>query len=225
MIGQYEVKYGAVDPNAKMVDFDRYQERDNEPIQKSDGDVPGDNLILNPQLLPKHLPNIDFEKQMERPEGPRPKEGPELVLDLNVDAIKPRVKQVMQFEKQLDRPPSPKMKEKELLLDVQFVKPRVKGAVDFEKQVDRGEDPRFVGRVDDRPLVVEVKYEKKVKGAVKMEQGGDRFKRSSEKKSSVPPPVSASRMEKVEKYMRPNVPGVNMKATSGRIPPKIPKKI
>ena len=62
MIGQYEVKYGAVDPNAKMVDFDRYEERDNEPIQKSDGDVPGDNLILNPQLLPKHLPNIDFEK-------------------------------------------------------------------------------------------------------------------------------------------------------------------
>lgn len=37
-----------MDPDRKGVDFSRYQERDIGPIEKHEGDLPGDNLILNP---------------------------------------------------------------------------------------------------------------------------------------------------------------------------------
>jgi len=41
-----------VDPDRKAVDFLRYQERDIGPIEKQEGDVAGDNLILNPHPIP-----------------------------------------------------------------------------------------------------------------------------------------------------------------------------
>lgn len=35
---------------------------------------------------------MDFEKMLDRPEGPQTKDGPELILEPNIDFIKPRVK-------------------------------------------------------------------------------------------------------------------------------------
>jgi hypothetical protein len=52
-----------------------------------------------------------------------------------------------------------------------FVEPKVKGNQNFEKQVARDEDPRFVHKVDDRPLVVEPDekvVKPKLKNLVKM---------------------------------------------------------
>ena len=37
-----------------------------EPYKKSQGDVDGDNLILNPKVPQPHLPNIDFKKMEGR---------------------------------------------------------------------------------------------------------------------------------------------------------------
>ena len=67
-------------------------EKDNNPIIKIDGFVEGDNLLLNPKLPEQHMPNIDFEKFLDRPEGPKVNEGPELILEPNLAFIKPRVK-------------------------------------------------------------------------------------------------------------------------------------
>lgn len=41
-------------------------ERDTEPIQKPEGDVDGDNLILNPQKAQKKIPTIDLKKNLPR---------------------------------------------------------------------------------------------------------------------------------------------------------------
>ena len=54
---------------------------------------------------------------LDRPEGPKPKEGPELLLEPNSEPIKPRIKGIPNFEKMLDRPPSPKQKDTELKIE------------------------------------------------------------------------------------------------------------
>lgn len=44
-------------------------EKDNDPIVKPEGDVDGDNLILdNPTRLKKRLPDVKFNKMLGRPE-------------------------------------------------------------------------------------------------------------------------------------------------------------
>jgi hypothetical protein len=120
-VGQYDVNYKRLDKEPKAVDFDRYVGKDIYPIEKKEGFVAGDNLLLNPHLLPQHFPDVDFGKQLERPQGPQPKQGPELHLEPNIAAIKPRVKQIPNFEKQLDRPEPPQPKDTELMVEPQFV--------------------------------------------------------------------------------------------------------
>lgn len=56
------MKYTQVDKEPKAVDFNRYVEVDHEPVQKAEGPVDGDNLVLFPDKLKKHIANIDFEK-------------------------------------------------------------------------------------------------------------------------------------------------------------------
>lgn len=160
-IGEYNPNYKRVDKEPTVVDFDRYVEKDVHPITKHEGPVDGDNLLLDPKLPQTHIPNIDFEKMIDRPEGPKPKEGPELLLEPKYDLVKPKIKNIPDFEKQLERPPSPKPKEVELLVEPNFkpVEPRVKGNIDFEKQVNREDDPRFIHKVDDRVLLVEPNHE------------------------------------------------------------------
>ena len=40
--------------------FDNYAEKDNDPIVKPEGEVDGDNLILNPDKPAKHIPNLNL---------------------------------------------------------------------------------------------------------------------------------------------------------------------
>ena len=37
-----------------------------DPIEKPEGNVDGDNLLLNPDKIKKRLPNIDFKKYASR---------------------------------------------------------------------------------------------------------------------------------------------------------------
>lgn len=77
------------------------------------------------------MPNVDFGRQLDRPEGPQPEEGPILLLDPK--PVTKRVTHVMNFATQLERPPSPQPKDVELLLDPRPITKRVTGAVDMEK--------------------------------------------------------------------------------------------
>ena len=49
-----------------------------------------------------------------------------------------------------------------------------------------------------------------------MEKGVVRFLKGNPEKDKIPAPVNISRIETAEKYMRPNIPKINMKSTSSR---------
>lgn len=51
------------------VDLEKMQEKDIDPIVKPEGDVDGDNLILEDPSRPrKRLPDFKFKKMLGRPE-------------------------------------------------------------------------------------------------------------------------------------------------------------
>lgn len=71
---------------------------------KEDIDQEGDVLILDPEKLGKRLPNIQFEKMLGRPEPKGPSETEdELILDVNIDAIRPRIPGAPDFDKYTGR--------------------------------------------------------------------------------------------------------------------------
>lgn len=65
-------------------------ERDCDPIQKPEGDVDGDNLILNPEKLKKKLQDIKLDK-LGRPQEKDPHDlySEQLILNVKDDIIKP----------------------------------------------------------------------------------------------------------------------------------------
>lgn len=81
--------------------FDKMLGRDQEKVD-SDDDMEGDVLILNPAKIGKHLPSIEFNKQIGRPE-PKIDEKEELILEPNIDTIRPKVPSAPDFSKQTGR--------------------------------------------------------------------------------------------------------------------------
>lgn len=89
-VGQYDVRYDAVDPEQAGVDFDRYPERGLDPIDRVrllpcsslshnrgsilqgallDQSLDGDNLLLNPDKPGKKLAVVDFGKMVRDHRG------------------------------------------------------------------------------------------------------------------------------------------------------------
>jgi hypothetical protein len=97
--GAYENPYGP-EEKRDVVSFDKMVGRDSGQIDP-EADIEGDVLILHPDKIGKHLPEINFEKQLGRVE-PTPIEEEELILDPNHDVIKPKVP-TFDFGKQTGR--------------------------------------------------------------------------------------------------------------------------
>lgn len=58
-MGEYLVKYDAIDPHIQVVDMAKQEEKTLlDPIVKPEGHSAGDNLILNPNKFEDHLPNM-----------------------------------------------------------------------------------------------------------------------------------------------------------------------
>lgn len=105
--GEYQVEFTAVDPHPYQADFGKMEEKTLiDPIIKPEGDCDGDNLVLNPQQLQPHLPNIDFQKMegravLEHDPHDDPKEGDRLVL--SPKKVEKHIANVI-FDKQEGRP-------------------------------------------------------------------------------------------------------------------------
>lgn len=95
-MGEYDVNYKQVDPEPRLVNFNRYVEVDHQPIEKPDGAMDGDNLVLNPDKPKPHIQGLDFEKQSDPRPEPKVKEV-ELDLNVNYAPVRPRVKNVPDF--------------------------------------------------------------------------------------------------------------------------------
>ena len=66
---EYEVNYDALDPHIEGFDMKNKPEKTLiDPIIKQEGEVDGDNLILQPNKLEKKLPDIHFQKMLGREE-------------------------------------------------------------------------------------------------------------------------------------------------------------
>ena len=97
-IGDYDPNFIQQDRRINVPNFRKYHIKDlMDPIQKPDGEVDGDNLILNPDKLKKKLPDINMKKQSGRPEDDLEERKDndlqkELILDPNLNAIKPKIK-------------------------------------------------------------------------------------------------------------------------------------
>lgn len=65
-VGEYNPTYKQLDPNILIPDLARMQERGLEPIVKEEGEVDGDNLILNPDKPRPNIPGFDMSKQIAR---------------------------------------------------------------------------------------------------------------------------------------------------------------
>jgi len=102
-VGQYNVKYNAIEPEEKAPDFNRYQERAAEPEDKEDMEVPGDVLILNPEKLKPHVPNIKFDSMIGREEEKMQAEGEELILNPSYSLVKPKTVNLVDMNKQAER--------------------------------------------------------------------------------------------------------------------------
>ncbi|CAD8073214.1 unnamed protein product [Paramecium primaurelia] len=221
-IGEYDVQFKQIDKDLKTVNFNRYVEIDHDPIQKPDGPLDGDNLILNPDKPKPHIPTLDFEKQSDPRPEPEIKEV-ELLLNVDYAPIKPRVKNIPNFEKQLERPEGPQIKDQEAIIEPKFdqVEKRVIGNVNFEKQPERADDPRYQPKVDNNVLQIEVKPPRDERTAVQMNSKTKRFgekqgDNDQQQQQQVPAAINISKIEKAEKAIRPNIPGVNLSKQSGR---------
>lgn len=62
---------------------------------KPDGDVDGDNIILNPKKFEKNIWNVKFDKQSRREDEidkiiQKNKNKEELILEPNLDVVRPK---------------------------------------------------------------------------------------------------------------------------------------
>ena len=64
------MKYDEVDKHQPGFEMNKQGDRDIncEGITKEEGDVDGDNLLINPDKPDKHLGTVDFGKMIGRPE-------------------------------------------------------------------------------------------------------------------------------------------------------------
>ncbi len=96
-------------------------------------------LILNPSKIGKHLPVIEFGKQIGRPEPKINDLHEELILEPNIDTIRPKIPSAPDFSKQIGRIEPYKLDDEEIfIVDVPEnpipndpSQPRVKGIVKF----------------------------------------------------------------------------------------------
>lgn len=115
-------------------------------------DKEGDVLILDPEKLGKRLPDINFDKMLGRPE-PYPIRdendiGEELILEVNLDAVRKKVPNAPDFSKYTGREEAKRLDDDEVYvvnLDDDPIpndpgQPRVK-AYDFGMAKDRFKDP------------------------------------------------------------------------------------
>jgi len=142
-IGQYNPRFDQLDPKDFAPDFKKMLERNTEAIEKPEGDVAGDNLILNPQLLEKHLPTFDFKKLEGRKEVERNENYHEEVkIDPKHDLVRERSKVLVNIKKQTQRvdfedEQQQAAKQQSLALKVNYaqVDGKVKGGVGIKTQV------------------------------------------------------------------------------------------
>jgi len=143
-------KYDPVNPNFQIQDhvgWDRMVGRDDEEIDK-DADKEGDILILDPSKIGKRIPGFDIEKQIGRPEAPDRDEAldDELILEPNIDVIRPRRPGAPDFDKQIGREEKKTLDDDEVfVVDFDGVAPvpndpsapRIRGFHEFGKAEDR----------------------------------------------------------------------------------------
>ena len=65
-VGEYDPSYKLQDQNIIVPNMEKMQERGLEPIVKEEGEVDGDNLILNPDKPRPNIPGFDMAKQVAR---------------------------------------------------------------------------------------------------------------------------------------------------------------
>lgn len=142
--GDYLQPYLKEEPK-DIVAFEKMIGREPERDQDEEQDVEGDVLILNPEKIGKRLADIDFGKQLGRPEPKVDELHEELILEPNIDTIKPKVPAAPEFSKQLGRTEPYKLDDNEIFI-VDFLEnpipndpslPRVKGVLNFALQQDR----------------------------------------------------------------------------------------
>jgi hypothetical protein len=182
--GTYDPRYPGEEPQ-DIVAFDKMVGRDD---GKNDDDKElerdGDVLILDPEQIGRHIPGPDFDKALPRP--PLFKEpnsdDDELIIEPNVDYIKPRGPSAPDFSKQVGREEKRDIDEDEVFVyDIEGTdpipndpsKPRVLGLVDFGRAADRFNDPKDHGLdyLEEEMLDLDPQIpERKVKGFVQMDK-------------------------------------------------------
>ncbi|KAL4460483.1 hypothetical protein ABPG74_000234 [Tetrahymena malaccensis] len=185
-LGEYEVDYRQVDRHIPGIDIDKMPDKDTGPIVKPEGDVDGDNLILNNVERPtKKLPDIKFDKMVGRPEKDEDNVHyeEEIKLDVNIAPIKPKVPVLVNMKKQKERDEifgAEKQEEEKVDLDIKYTQQdkKIKGYVDIGKIQTREEDPNYNPKVKDaevyiEPEVTQTKPQKKA--GVNMGKGAKRF--------------------------------------------------
>ena len=144
-IGQYDVQYGAVEPEPKAPDFNKYTEREGLVKEYEDQDVPGDVLILNPEKPKPHVADVKFDRMGGREEEKTGEDmTEELILNPTHELTKPKTVTYVDMSKQSERKDvfggTKKESDEELILDINYkqLDPKVKGIPDLSKLTSRG---------------------------------------------------------------------------------------
>ena len=187
--GDYPLPLGMGDTLVGGTDFDKMLPRFTDDLLDDTADREGDVLILDPHKLGKHLPEINFDKQLGRPLAPIQEEDDyreELVLNPTDDLIKKRLVNFVDFSKQTGR----EEKKVDLDDDEYYIRPADDGpavpydpsqpreiAHDFGKGSERFPVKENLHEVEE-PLILDVKYpgESRVKTTVDIGRQQERFR-------------------------------------------------
>ena len=186
--GDYE-PYVKEDPK-NILDFDKMLARDDPSKDLLQEDLEGDVLILNPNKIGKHLQDIRFEKQLGRTEPQEVDEfQDELIIEPNINVIRPKKPSAPDFSKQLGREDPLKLPDDEIyILDLPDnpipndpSMPRVKGIVNFGLGKDRFDNEKEMARAldleQDELFIESADLPRRIKGFVDMQkQTEERFK-------------------------------------------------
>ncbi|EGR32225.1 hypothetical protein IMG5_091730 [Ichthyophthirius multifiliis] len=187
-LGEYDVIYTQIDPHIPTLDIQKVTAADHEPIQKPEGDVDGDNLILNSNgRLQKKVADINMKKMIGRYDNQNEitdYDDDLLNLNPNIDFIKPKIKILVNMKLMMDRIPEEDeafREEEKLDLNVNYqqIDKKVKGYVDLKKIQIREDTPQYQPVQKEQEIQINVKTNlvKPKKGtAVNMSKGQKRFK-------------------------------------------------
>lgn len=146
-LGEYDPVYKLIERQQMVPDFENYQGRNTDPIEKPEGPVDGDNLILNPDRPQPKLPDINMKRMTGRPEQDQADIDSQPVLIINPEKPQHKIKGQVQLDKQLRREDYEEAKERaqeETKLDLnpnyQYLDRKVKGFVEYDKQDRYPED-------------------------------------------------------------------------------------